>query len=242
MQERQKYSFALVAPLPSPFTAFAIQAAVFGSFVVLLSLMVLTTYLWVLLAYSVLTCLVGHSLASGDYEHDVFGLCNTVTLLRATLVSFLFGTLFSADSVSPWLVCGVGSLVLALDGVDGWLARRTGLQSGFGARFDVETDAALAAILAVWLMISGTTGLEVLVLGFTRYAFVLAGCALPRLRADLPSAFRRKLICVIQIGTLILLTVPVFPAHFVTLLSVGASMALCYSFAVDLRWLLRQDA
>lgn len=242
MQQRQKYNLAVTAPLPSPFIAFAIQAVVLGGAVVVLSAMVLPTYLWVLFAYSAMTLSVGHSLASGHYCHDAFGLCNTVTLVRATLVSFLIGTVFALDTVSPWLVCGIATFALVLDGVDGWLARRAGLQSDFGARFDVETDAALAAILAVWLMVSGTTGLEVLILGFIRYGFVLAGWAVPRLRAELPHSFRRKLICVIQMGALILLTVPGLSAGFVMVLSIGASLALCYSFAVDLHWLLRRDA
>ena len=37
----------------------------------------------------------------------------------------------------------------ALDGVDGWLARRSGIASAFGARFDMEIDALLILVLAV---------------------------------------------------------------------------------------------
>ena len=38
-----------------------------------------------------------------------------------------------------------------LDLVDGWVARRTGTASPFGARFDLETDAALILVLS-WLV------------------------------------------------------------------------------------------
>jgi phosphatidylglycerophosphate synthase len=36
----------------------------------------------------------------------------------------------------------LSTAVLMLDGVDGRVARRTGSQTGFGARFDMELDAA----------------------------------------------------------------------------------------------------
>ena len=39
-------------------------------------------------------------------------------------------------------------LLLALDGLDGWAARRQGLVSAFGARFDMEVDALLILALA----------------------------------------------------------------------------------------------
>ncbi|MEO0946062.1 MAG: CDP-alcohol phosphatidyltransferase family protein [Pseudomonadota bacterium] len=234
MQQRQTFS----GPLLSPFAVFVLQAVFFAPAVALATTFVLPTVAWVLFALAVLNFAVGQSLANGDYPHAVFGLHNTVTLARANLVCLLFGSLFAGDVVSPWLVFGVGSLALALDGVDGWLARRAGLQSEFGARFDVETDSALAAILAIWLLVSGTTGWEILLLGFTRYAFVLAGWVVPRLRAELPPAFRRKAICVVQIGALIVLTLPFLPNSLVLTFSITASLALVYSFAVDLRWLL----
>lgn len=234
MLERQTFSVAVL----SPFAVFALQAAVLGVCALLLASVLLPTIVWVLLACAVLFFAVGQSLAQGDYPHAVFGLHNSVTLTRGILVCLLFGTLFADDLVSPWLVFGLGAVALMLDGLDGWLARRAGLQSEFGARFDVETDSALAATLALWLLVTGTTGLEVLVLGFTRYVFVAAGWVVPWLRTELPPAFRRKAICVVQIGALLVLTLPVLTPGLVFALSIGASLALVYSFAVDLRWLM----
>ena len=236
MQQRQTFS----GPLLSPFAAFSLQVAIFGAGVALLAAFFLPTVVWVLFALAVVSLAVGQSLANGDYPHDVFGLHNTVTLVRACLVCLLFGTVFATQAVPSWLVFGVSGVALALDGVDGWLARRAGLVSECGARFDVEADSALAATLSLWLLFSGTTGLEILLLGFTRYAFVIAGWAVPRLRAELPPAFRRKAICVVQIGTLILLTLPFLPTGLVFALSLGASVALMYSFAIDLHYLLRR--
>ncbi|MEO0918412.1 MAG: CDP-alcohol phosphatidyltransferase family protein, partial [Pseudomonadota bacterium] len=96
--------------------------------------------------FAITTVIVAHALLQ-SYPHAVLGLCNAVTLVRMGLVAFLVGAVAAPDT-APWLVFGVASLAFALDGLDGWFARREGLSSDFGARFDMETDAALAAKLA----------------------------------------------------------------------------------------------
>lgn len=174
-----------------------------------------------------------------SYPHAVLGACNVVTLSRAAIVAFLVGAVLH-PSTPAWLVFATASVAFALDGVDGWLARRQGLISSFGARFDMETDAALAAVLALWLMTSGQTGVEVLILGFARYAFVLASFGMPRLAAELPPSFRRKAVCVVQIATLLALTCPLTPVPLAPWLSFGAAVLLSWSFAIDIRWLLRR--
>ncbi|QBF30536.1 CDP-alcohol phosphatidyltransferase family protein [Thalassococcus sp. S3] len=189
-------------------------------------------------AYLAMSAVVLRGMAR-DYPHSDLGLCNLVTLLRATLVCFLVGAIFT-EAPSVWLVMGAATLAFALDGVDGWLARRVGLVSDFGARFDMETDAALASVICLWLLTSGTAGWEILILGFTRYAFVLASTVLPALRGALPPSFRRKAICAVQVGALILLVFPLTPPMLLPALTIGASVLLLWSFAVDAIWLLRQ--
>lgn len=176
-----------------------------------------------------------------SYPHAVFGLCNTVTLGRAALLSLLAGALFDAGAVSPWLVFWLGLTILSLDGVDGWLARRSQLKSDFGARFDMEVDAALGAVLAMWLLLTGRTGAEILVLGFMRYVFVLAGLMWPALRRELPESMRRKTICVVQIGTLIALACPLFPVALASWVAGLASALLVLSFGIDTAWLVRHS-
>ena len=59
-----------------------------------------------------------------------FGAANQVTLVRAALVALLFG--LAAEAATPagaWLAVGVALLASALDGVDGWLARRLDAQA-----------------------------------------------------------------------------------------------------------------
>lgn len=72
-----------------------------------------------------------------SYPHRALGLCNLVTLLRLALMSALVAPLVSGSG-AQWGVLMVAAVALALDGVDGWLARRQHLVSQFGARFDME--------------------------------------------------------------------------------------------------------
>lgn len=171
------------------------------------------------------------------YPHDVLGACNGVTLFRAALVSVLVCAIFVTSS---WMVFGVALIAFALDGVDGWLARRAGLTSAFGARFDMEIDALLGAVLALVLLTSGTVGATILILGFSRYAYVLAGLVWPILQGDLPYSMRRKAICVVQIAALIMLIFPLTPVIVQIPVAGIAAAALLYSFAVDAIFLVRR--
>jgi phosphatidylglycerophosphate synthase len=171
------------------------------------------------------------------YPHARFGLCNMVTLARAAMVAALAGMLWQGPQ--GWDVLVLATVALALDGVDGWLARRSGLTSEFGARFDMETDAALALVLAAHVWLGGMTGAEVLLLGALRYAFVAAFWPFPWLAAALPDRFGRKVVCVVQIAALILLQVPGLMPEVARGVAWGAVAALVWSFGRDVLWLWR---
>jgi phosphatidylglycerophosphate synthase len=187
---------------------------------------------------------IGHALATG-YPHARLGLCNALTLMRGALASALAAPLLTperiaADTGLAWTLLAIAVVGLALDGVDGWLARRSGLVSEIGARFDMEFDAILAVVLAALALASGKAGVWVLALGAMRYAFVLAAVALPWLRRDLLPSFRRKVVCVVQIAVLIAFLAPPLTAPASTALGIGATVLLCWSFAVDIVWLARR--
>jgi hypothetical protein len=78
------------------------------------------------------------------YPHDRLGLCNVITLARLALTASLVAPLISGAQPS-WAVFAVAVVALGLDGFDGWLARRQGYVSDFGARFDMEVDSAARA-------------------------------------------------------------------------------------------------
>lgn len=175
------------------------------------------------------------------YPHRRLGACNLVTLVRAALISVLVMPVLRpdllTDHVAAWGFFGVALVAFLLDGVDGWLARRSGLLSVFGARFDMEVDAVFAALLSLIALSGAQAGWWVLGLGFMRYGFVAAGWVLPWLRGDLPERFRRKVVCVIQIGALIALLAPVLLPPLSAAL-VGVALAvLVWSFALDVIWL-----
>jgi phosphatidylglycerophosphate synthase len=130
-------------------------------------------------------------------------------------------------------------LVTALDGVDGWLARRARISSVFGARFDMEIDALLILVLSILVWRFGKAGAWVIASGLLRYAFVAAGSVWPWLRAPLPPSRRRQTICVVQIAGLTLAIVPGIEPPFSTALAALALVTLAGSFLVDTVWLWR---
>ena len=178
-------------------------------------------------------------LAARHYPHDVFGWCNTVTLFRWALACVLI-TLLVASPSEGWAVVAIATVALSLDGLDGWLARRNGLVSGFGARFDMEVDAALALILTLHALADGLAGPIVLILGLSRYVFVAAIWVAPWLGRPLPERYSRKAVCVLQLSTLIILQVPFLTAGPAFSLALAASLALLASFWRDIAWLHRQ--
>ena len=90
------------------------------------------------------------------------GRAGWVTLTRATLavgVAALTAASFERDVAVATLVT-LASVALALDFVDGWVARRTGTESALGAKLDGEVDAFL--ILALSIEVAPSAGAWVL--------------------------------------------------------------------------------
>lgn len=171
-----------------------------------------------------------------------FGWANRVTFARAALVALAAGAIGETPSAAiATAVVMVSLVVTALDGVDGWLARRSRLASAFGARFDMEVDALLMLVLSVLVWQHGKAGAWILLAGLLRYLFVAAGWLAPWMRQPLPASLRRKAICVVQIGGLMVAMLPAVPppsAAFVSAITLGA---LVYSFLADTLWLWRSD-
>ena len=173
-----------------------------------------------------------------------FGPASQVTLVRAGLVAVLAVALMQPEwfRAHAWLMAALALSVLILDGVDGWLARRRAETSTFGARFDMEVDAALIAVLCLALAITGKAGFWVLAIGLMRYAFVGAAWFWPWLDAPLPPSFRRKLVCVWQVAALLVCLTPLVGAATTTPILGSALVLLAASFAIDVAWLQRRAA
>lgn len=164
-----------------------------------------------------------------------FGWPNRVTLLRAALVAAIAGRL-AAPFSSPddgLVIFAVAALALALDGLDGWLARALGRATDFGACFDMEVDALLILVLCVAVWLTGKVGPWVLAIGLMRYAFVAAGCFLPALTQPLAPSLVRKVVCVVQGAVLAVCLLPAVPPSWTRIALGLALLALAASFARD---------
>jgi phosphatidylglycerophosphate synthase len=162
-----------------------------------------------------------------------------VTLTRATLaagVAALTAATFERPVATATLVT-LASTALALDFVDGWIARRTATQSALGAKLDGEVDAFLILVLSI--EVAPTAGGWVLLIGFARYAFLAAGWALPWMRAPLPRRDWRKTVTASQ-GVALVIAASGVPPLAVSRVLLGVALAmLAESFGRDVWWLWR---
>lgn len=218
------------------------QLALLGGVLVLvaLALMPLTGLGWhgllaALVAYAVIAAVVLAGLRQ-HAPHRRFGPANRMTLLRATYTALLVGVLTEGLRIGEagrWVLVASGAAALALDGADGWAARRSGFASPFGARFDMESDALFVLALSALVYRSGQAGAWVLTVGAMRYIFVVGGWLWPALAAPLPPSPRRKGVCVgVIIAMLVALAPPVGPMVG-GWLCLGGLLLLFYSFAAD---------
>ena len=182
----------------------------------------------------------------GFHPHARFGAGNGVTLLRLMLTCLIAGlTLQCALTDAPpaavvWSLFAAAVAAMVLDGIDGPLARRQGLVSSFGSRFDMETDALLILLLSVAVFVLGKAGAWVLIGGVLRYAYIVAGWQWPALTAPLPQSMRRKTICVVQSAALILAVLPPIIPPASAVIAIVALVLLVYSFAADALWSMRR--
>ena len=172
------------------------------------------------------------------------GLANRITLGRGALALALMPlALLPGPLGAPvyWWIIGMSTAAMVLDAFDGRAARRTGSATPFGARFDMELDAALLMALSLLVWQAGRAGPWVLLVGGIRYLFVAAGQVWPALRGELPPAWRRKAICVVQGVALLVAIGPIVPPWLAAGGAAGALALLVWSFAVDVQWLARRS-
>jgi phosphatidylglycerophosphate synthase len=169
-----------------------------------------------------------------------FGPANQATTVRALLVALVAGLIGEAQTpVLAAAAVGAGAVATVVDGLDGWLARRTGMASRFGARFDLEVDALLILVLSILAWQYGKAGAWVLASGLLRYGFVGAGRLWAWLRGPLAPTLRGRAICVVQIAGLLVAITPAvtWPASATV---AGISLGLLgYSFGIDVASLWR---
>jgi len=167
------------------------------------------------------------------------GPAGRVTLVRATLavgVAALTAASFERNVAVATLVT-LASVALALDFVDGWVARRTATESAFGARLDGEVDAFLILVLSV--EVAPSVGPWVLAIGLARYGFLAAGWRLHWMRAPLPRRDWRKTVAASQGVALTIVAAGIVPTTVSRILLAVALAMLAESFGRDVWWLWR---
>ncbi len=168
------------------------------------------------------------------------GPANAVTLVRATLAVavavLVVGALARSMPVAP--LVGLAAAALALDAVDGWVARRTGTATAFGARFDGEVDAFLIAALSVYA--ATIYGPWVLAIGAARYAFLAGELSRPWMRVPLPPRRWRKAVAAAQGIVLTVAAAEVLPRGLTQALLALALAALAVSVGECTWWLWRR--
>jgi len=174
------------------------------------------------------------------HPFPAFGPANQVTTVRVALVALVAGLIgeprAAAYATSAAIMSG---LVAALDGVDGWLARRTQMVSRFGARFDMEVDALLILVLSILAWQYEKAGAWIVLAGLLRYLFVVTGWLWPWMARPLPPSRRRQTVCVIQIVGSSVIMLPVVTPPMSVAVAAALLATLSASFLVDVIWLWR---
>jgi phosphatidylglycerophosphate synthase len=168
------------------------------------------------------------------------GPASWVTLARATLavgVTALVADSFTHGTPVALLVT-LAAVALGLDAVDGWVARRTGIATALGARFDGEVDAFL--ILALSVYVAPAYGVWVLAIGAARYLFLAGEWLLPWMRAPLPPRRWRKLVAATQGIVLTVAAAGVLHLGLTRALLVAALALLAASMGECVWWLWRR--
>lgn len=132
------------------------------------------------LAAAALVSFAGY-LASTRHSWRTLGLlgghANAVTLGRLSGVLFIG---FLGLHVPAYVVGLVAAVVVTLDGLDGYLARKYQTVSDFGGHLDMETDALNLYVLASLALAQGSLPAWILVIGTMRYTYVLVMAAFKR--------------------------------------------------------------
>jgi phosphatidylglycerophosphate synthase len=171
-----------------------------------------------------------------------FGPANAVTATRSMLIGVVTATVVTSftQSVPALLVVGLTVPTLALDAVDGWVARRTGSATTLGARFDMEVDAFLLLVLSAYD--GPIIGWWILAIGLMRYAYVAVGWLLPWMRAPVPFRYWRKVVTAVCGIALTGIATGLLPSPVDVIFGAVALGLLIESFGRDVIWLARMNS
>lgn len=166
-----------------------------------------------------------------SFRRTGFGSANGITSVR--LVSLpLFALLI--DAHKPLFASLLAWTVFCLDGLDGFLARRTHSESRFGALYDAEVDASFSMLLTWAVFQLGHAGAWVLIGGLLRFVYVLSLYFTRVSEREAPRTTLGRYVFGLSVGGYTLSLWPFAAAG--SALSGLATLLLCYSFARSFHW------
>lgn len=157
-----------------------------------------------------------------------FGSANGVTALRVGLLAGLP----AAASQGPLWLLPLSLLILAADGLDGWLARRRTLTSEFGVFFDKEADSFFLLLLCGIAVFEGRLPAWILGAGLLRYGFVLVLFLVPSPKTTESRSTVGRYAYGLMVGALLTAFLP-YPAVYRPLVLLATGVLL-FSFAQSL--------
>lgn len=160
------------------------------------------------------------------------GPANWLTLCRVVLTASLAWSIPRLDR--PFVVALIITCFV-MDGVDGWLARKTGTASALGAEYDMESDAFLVTSLCLLLHTGGLVGIFGLIAGWWRYAYAMIIVFLPSAGEAPRSQIARYIYATLVVS---LVTAFAFPSIAVPTIIIG-TVLVSYSFCRSLLWSFR---
>lgn len=150
---------------------------------------------------------------------------NLLTSLRLLLLFCIF---YHLPSLSDILIGGLAGIVLIMDGLDGYLARKFKTSSTFGAYLDMETDAFYVLSLTSIIYLQEKSDVWILLIGNLRYLyFILLLLVKPKQQKEERNYFAQVIAVVLMIG---LITAFVMPPKFHQPLLIISSILVAGSF------------
>jgi phosphatidylglycerophosphate synthase len=172
------------------------------------------------------------ALAVSRRDPPTVSAADRVTLVRAVLAgscaAVTLMALAGAAPVRTWYLFALVVPTLALDAVDGAVARRTRSATSAGADLDMQVDAGVLVVLSV--AVAPVLGGWVLLIGAMRYLYVAASWAWPMLRSPLPRSRFRRGVAGLQGGVLAAALAPVVPVGVAMVAVLVALVLLVASF------------
>ena len=151
---------------------------------------------------------------------------NRITFLRLCL-TLLLGLLFPL--MGDALIAVIALVIIIMDRLDGYLARRFNSISEKGAHFDRETDAFFVCILCAVIYLKGYLDVWILLVGFMRYLYAVLLFLLNLSHRKDPSSRFAQIVAGILFCTLI--TPFVLPEYVYSPCVIFSSILLIVSFS-----------